>query len=121
MTSQERGRRILIVSSHPLFGAGLSRLLRKRQSPRVQAIDMASNTDEAVTALMTLTPDLVIVDYDDEAVKRKEFLAHFVEGKEAMRVVLVSLKEGGEVVVYDRHTLAPTQMEDWLEAALTSA
>jgi len=94
-------------------------LLRERQPLQVQVIGLANNTDEAMTALTTLTPDLVIVDYDDETVTRKEFLAHFVEGAGPLRLVLLSLKESSEVVVYDRRTLAPTQTEDWLEAALT--
>ncbi len=78
---------------------------------------MAASTDEAVSALTTLAPDLVIVDYDDEVINREQFLARFVEGEAPMRLMLVSLKEGGEAVVYDRRTLAPTQVEDWLEAS----
>jgi|CXWL01.1.fsa_nt_gi chemotaxis response regulator CheB len=111
-------RRALIVSSHPLFGEGLRSLLKERQSARVEVAAIAASTDEAVSALTTLAPDLVIVDYDDEVINREQFLARFVEGEAPMRLMLVSLKEGGEAVVYDRRTLAPAQMEDWLEAAV---
>ncbi len=113
-----RRQRVLIVSSHPLFGAGLRSLLQERQAPNVEVVGMAAATDEALAALAALKPDIVIVDHDDKAVNRKEFLARFVEGDRPMRVVLVSLKEGGEVVAYDRRTLAPTQAEDWLEASI---
>ena len=75
---------------------------------------MAFNTDDAVKSLAMLKPDIVIVDYDDQAVNRDEFLARFVEGAGPMRVVLVSLKETGPAVVYDRRTLAVSQVEDWL-------
>ncbi|MEK7324468.1 MAG: hypothetical protein AAB217_04320 [Chloroflexota bacterium] len=110
-------RRALIVSSHPLFSEGLRSLLKERRPARVEVVGMAASTDEAVSALTTLAPDLVIVDYDDEVINREQFLARFVEGEAPMRLMLVSLKEGGEAVVYDRRTLAPTQVEDWLEAS----
>ncbi len=118
MALAKRPRRVLLVSSHPLFSEGLRSLLQGRRATPVEVVGMAASTDEAVAALETLAPDLVILDYDDKAVNRKEFLARFVEGDRPMRVVLVSLKEGGEVVAYDRRTLAPTQAEDWLEASI---
>ncbi len=111
--------RVLIVSSHPLFGDGLRSLLKERRAAKVEVIGMAASTDEAAAALKTLAPDLVILDYDDEAVNREEFLARFVEGETPMRVVLVSLKETGQVVVYDRRAVAASQVEDWLSGLET--
>lgn len=113
-----RPRRALIVSSHPLFSEGLRSLLKERRPARVEVVGIAASTDEAVFALTTLAPDLVIVDYDDEVINREQFLARFVEGESPMRLMLVSLNQGGEAVVYDRRTLAPAQMEDWLESAV---
>ncbi len=118
MASVKTPRRVLIVSSHPLFGEGLRKLLRERRAAQADDVGLAASTEEAVAALETQAPDLVILNYDDKVVNRQEFLARFVEGDRPMRVVLVSLKEGGEVVVYDRRTLAPTQVEDWLEASI---
>lgn len=108
-------RRVLIVSSHPLFGQGLRRLLEERGEPEVRVVGMVSSVEEAVAALQTIRPDLVIVDYDDDRVNRDEFLARFVEGAGQLRVVLLSLKEGGsEAIVYDRRNLAAAQIDDWL-------
>jgi len=108
--------RILIASSHPLFAEGLRSLLHKRQQMDAIVVGMVSTIDDALDALKTLQPDLVIVDYDDHHVNRDEFLARFVEGEGRLRVVLLSLKEGGsEAIVYDRRTLAASQIEDWLE------
>src|SRR3970282_847313 len=108
-------RRVLIVSSHPLFGKGIQRMLETRQSGDVGVVGIVSSVEEAVRALEVLKPDLVVVDYDDGAVNRDEFLAHFVEGERQMRVVLFSLKEGGSnAIVYDRRTLAASQVDDWL-------
>jgi cytochrome c oxidase subunit 2 len=69
---------------------------------------------EALSALETHHPDLVIVDYDDKTINRDEFLNHFVAGKAPMQVMLVSLQESGQVVVYDRRTLTSAQAENWL-------
>ena len=111
-------RRILVASSHTLFREGLRSLLRSNYGSRVEIVGSASSTAEVLAAMETHAPDLVIVDYDDHAISRKTLLEHFVEGHGKTRVVLLSLKEGGEVVVYDRRTLAATQMEDWLEGEL---
>jgi cytochrome c oxidase subunit II len=109
-------RRVLIVSSHPLFGQGLRILLRERKEPEVEVVGIVTSVDEAVAAIDNVNPDLVIVDYDDDRVNRDEFLARFVEGARRLRVVLLSLKEGGsEAIVYDRRTLAASQIDNWLK------
>jgi cytochrome c oxidase subunit 2 len=79
-------------------------------------VGMVSTIDEALAAIQDLQPDLIVVDYDDERVNREEFLARFVEGVGRLRVVLLSLKEGGqEAIVYDRRSMAASQVEDWLK------
>lgn len=109
-------RRILIVSSHPLFGKGLQKLLQERYKEDVVVVGMVSTVDEASDAIETENPNLVIVDYDDEKVNREEFLTRFVSGARQLRVVLLSLKEGGsEAIVYDRRRLAAAQMDEWLK------
>jgi cytochrome c oxidase subunit 2 len=116
MNSQADPLRILIASSHPLFAQGISSLLQKRPEMDTEVVGMVSTINEALDALRNLHPDLVIVDYDDDQVNREEFLARFVEGEGRLRVVLFSLKEGGdEAIVYDRRTMDASQIEDWLE------
>lgn len=108
--------RVLIASSHPIFGEGLRSLLQKRGAADVVVLGLVSTINEALAALHTLHPDLIIVDYDDERVNRDEFLARFVEGEGRLRVVLLSLQEGGdEAIIYDRRSLAAAQIDDWLE------
>lgn len=108
--------RILIASSHPLFAQGINSLLDKRQEMDTEVVGIVSTIDEALGAIENLEPDLVIVDYDDDQVNREEFLARFVEGESRLRVVLFSLKEGGDqAIVYDRRTMAASQIDDWLE------
>lgn len=108
-------RRVLIASSHGLFGQGLRSLLKDRKEAGVEVVGMVSNLDEALVALDELNPDLIIVDYDDEKLNRDEFLARFVEGEKKLRVVLLSLQSAGEAIIYDRRTLAASQIDDWLE------
>jgi cytochrome c oxidase subunit II len=108
--------RVLIASSHPLFAKGLLSLLQKRQKAEVDVVGLVSTINEALAALQSLNPDLVVVDYDDEKVNRDDFLKHFVTGEGRLRVVLLSLKEGGdEAIVYDRRTLAASRIGEWLE------
>ncbi len=113
--NQPQKRRVLIASSHGLFAQGLRSLLRERQGEDVEVVGVVSDLAGAMDALEKLAPDLVIVDYDDDALNRDEFLARFIEGERKLRVVLLSLQGGKEAIVYDRRTLAAAQIDDWLE------
>jgi cytochrome c oxidase subunit 2 len=116
MTMQEQPtRRVLIASNHALFGQGLRRLLQERREAGVEVVGMVSSVDEALAALEQLHPDLIVVDYDDKSLNREEFLARFVEGETKLRVVLLSLQSPQEAIVYDRRTLAASQIDNWLE------
>ena len=108
-------RRVLIASSHPLFGQGLRSLLQAWQTIGVEVVGMVATLEQALEALERLNPDLIIVDYDDELLNWDEFLARFVEGEKKLRVVLLSLQSSSDAIVYDRRTLAASQMDDWLE------
>lgn len=112
---ESQSRRVLIASSHPLFGQGLVRLLNEKISVKVEVVGVVTNLDQALEAMRNLKPDLIIVDYDDDNLNRDEFLARFVEGEQKLRVVLLSLQSAKEAVVYDRRTLAASQIDDWLK------
>jgi cytochrome c oxidase subunit II len=115
-TKAGKSRRVLIASSHPLFAQGLRRLLQERQEKDLEVLGVVASLEESVDAIKNLQPDLVIVDYDDEVVNREEFLTHFIEGVGRLRVVLLSLKEGGDqAVVYDRRNIAASMIDDWLK------
>jgi len=112
-----RPKRVLIASSHALFGNGLRHLLETRWGDEVVVVGMVSTTEEASVALQTLAPDVVIVDYDDETLNRDEFLEDFVKAEGALRVVVLSLAEspaGAEAIVYDRRTMEASRIDDWL-------
>lgn len=117
--SQEPLRRVLIASANPLFARGLQKMVTQRWAGRNVEIRMAGSMEEAAAALEDWQPDLVIVDYDDVdrpgTIQRGAFLSHFISGERPMQVMLVSLRESGEVVVYDRRTLTPAEAEDWFD------
>jgi cytochrome c oxidase subunit 2 len=115
MPERLRPQRILIASSHALFGQGLRSLLLARQKADVEVVGMVSNLGEALAAIDMLEPDLVIVDYDDKALNREEFLARFVGSEKKLRVVLLSLQNPEEAIVYDRRTMQAAQIDRWLE------
>ena len=107
-------RKVLIVSANPLFREGLRNMYSKRWGALVGVVEISATMEETLTALETAKPDLVIVDYDDKTINRAEFLGQFVTGESPMKVVLVSLDEAGQMVVYDRKHMTPSQAEDWL-------
>jgi len=109
-----RPRRVLIVSANPLFREGLRKLYSDRWGNKALICGMLSSMSDALKALETDLPDLVIVDYDDKTINREEFMNRFVIGKTSMQVMLVSLQESGQVVVYDRRMMTFAQAENWL-------
>ncbi len=115
MPNPTRPQRVLIASSHALFGQGLRSLLLARQKSDVEVIGMVSDLEEALSAIDRLDPDLVVVDYDDKALNRQEFLARFVDSEKKLRVVLLSLHNPEEAIVFDRRTMAAEQVDRWLE------
>jgi cytochrome c oxidase subunit II len=114
LPKRARSQRVLIASSHPLFGQGLRSLLEARQRS-VEVIGVVSSIEEAMQALEKHRPDLVVVDYDDRLLNREDALARFFEGERKLRVVLLSLSDPQHAQVYDRRTLAAAQIDDWLE------
>lgn len=111
--SHAHARRVLIVSANPLFREGLRKLYAERWGEKSATVHMLTTLEEALPALET-RPDLVIVDYDDKTINREIFMKSFVAGEAPMQVMLVSLQESGQVVVYDRRTMTFAQAEDWL-------
>jgi cytochrome c oxidase subunit II len=111
---QESPQRVVIASANPLFGKGLEKLIKQRSPDSPVEIRMVSSMADTLESVELWRPDLVIVDYDDRTIDRHEFLNYFVSGDQPMQVMLVSLQASGAVVVYDRKSLTPEEMEDWL-------
>jgi cytochrome c oxidase subunit 2 len=72
-------KRVLIVSSHALFGQGIRSLLMERKQSEVEVVAVVSGLSDAIEALEIYKPDLVIVDYDDQSLNNEDIFAHFVD------------------------------------------
>ncbi len=89
-------------------------MILRKWKDRVVEIHLVESNEAVLEEMDSWSPDLIILDYDDKNISRSEFLQQFVIGNQPMQVMLVSLQSSGAVVVYDRRTLTPAQVEDWL-------
>ncbi len=110
----EISRRILIASANALFGKGLHKVYAERWNEQKVDVLTAKTMQETLAYLESHQPDVVVVDYDDKAINRDEFLNRFVTGEMPMKVILVSLASSEPVVIYNRLQLTAAQAEDWL-------
>ena len=115
MSGIKRLRRVLIASANPLFREGLRKVYIQKWARSAELVGITASVDETMSALEELKPDLVIVDHDDVAISQSEFLDRFIRGKSSIKVVLVSLNEAGQVVVYDRRQMTSEQAEEWFQ------
>ena len=67
-------RRVLIASATPLFRGGLRRAYLRRRGKHVQLVGIPATMGESLSALESLSPDLVIVYYDHKCRNQAEFL-----------------------------------------------
>lgn len=109
-------RKILIASANPLFSKGLQNILRQKKGEIKLEIKSTETMAGTINQLDIWRPDVVIVDYDDQAIDRKQFLSYFISRDIPLQVMLVSLKASGAVVVYDRKSLTADEVEDWLDS-----
>lgn len=106
--------RILLASANPLFREGLQKAYIARWGRSAHVVGTPSTLAEALETLHSLKPDLVIVDHDDLAINRREFLIGFLASDVPMQIVLLSLNSTEPVVIYRRQTLTAAQFEIWL-------
>jgi len=114
LSTQNSPRRVLIASANAFIRARLQKEYVKRWGANVRLVGTPSTLEETLVAMDALQPDLVIVDHDDVNINQAEFLNRFISGQSTVKVVLVSLNEAGQVVIYDRRQLDHAQADDWL-------
>ncbi len=110
----EKLQRILIASASPLFRSSLAHLMQKRHGA-LSEIREAKSFSQVEQLMAVWRPTTVLLDYDDVEIRREHFLDLFIESELPMQVLLVSLRENGRVVVYDRRFLTSDQAENWLD------
>jgi cytochrome c oxidase subunit 2 len=113
-SSSPNSNTLIVASANPLFGKGLFRLFKEHWGKESAAILLTTTLGETISAIDRYHPQLVIIDCDDKQMNRADFLNYFVSQEQPMQVVLVSLKETGAVVVYDRKMMPSNQIDQWL-------
>jgi DNA-binding NarL/FixJ family response regulator len=107
--------RVMIASSNPLFGMSLQSLLVNHYHLHQSNIIIISNTAEAILKMSQWNFSLIILDNADKQIDKVEFLNHFVEGSQSIQLMLVSLQSSGPAIVYERHSISPDQIIEWLD------
>ena len=113
-------QKVLIASANPLFGKGIERLLMSRNDSNDLEIRIAENSSVINQIYNEWQPQLIILDYDDQKIFRKDFLDKFIDSQFTSQVMLVSLEKSGSVVVYDRKMLTSEQANEWLKIPFRS-
>jgi hypothetical protein len=101
--------RVLIVSAHPLFAEGVRRLLNGQAG--VQVVGVLS-PDEAVLSLLSLSPDVVIVDAGNGA---QAVFARMLRENPGVKFISLTLDNNDINIYYQRHKQS-TGVEALMEA-----
>ena len=102
-------KRVLILSSHPLFGRGVESLLRKET--RLDIVGWEADIDKAVERIRELQPDVVILDSGDPT---PEVLRILREGL-GTKVIGLNLQDS-TMCVYRGEQRVVKRIEDLVEA-----
>ena len=112
-SSTEDTRRVLIVSSHPIFAQALARLVREA------GFTVLANVTDLQQALHLLHPDEpinIIVDYEDVQPREDDWLPLLQAGT-VRRVILLTLTNNEMIVHEQRHVshVTTTELKQALE------
>ena len=102
-------KRVLILSSHPLFGRGVESLLRKET--RLDIVGWEADIDKAVERIRELQPDVVILDSGDPT---PEVLRILREGL-GTKVIGLNLQDS-TMCIYRGEQRVVKRIEDLVEA-----
>jgi two-component SAPR family response regulator len=112
--------KVLIVSANGMFRAGIISLLKTRQDANQLEIIQADSMPETLRLLNEWQPELIILDHDDQKIQKEEFLNYFVRSQFTVKVLLISLLSNGSVVVYDRRSLLPEEVTEYLQLPISA-
>ncbi|NLE77921.1 MAG: response regulator transcription factor [Chloroflexi bacterium] len=105
--------RIFIVTSHPLFGEGVERLLR--QKVEVNIVGRASTVEGALQSLGALRPDVVIWESECPACRLTPAVSSILQEGAVSRVIALNL-QNNTMCIYSGERKEVTGTEDLFEA-----
>lgn len=108
-------RKVLLISGHPLFREGLTRVLRKTEA--YELVGVAGSVSEAVESAKETAPDVIVFDEAGPEADEQDLAA--LLRLAPSQLVKLSLSEP-EMTVISRKRVAKASVEDLL-AAVRSA
>lgn len=90
-------RRIFIVDDHALLRAGLRALLS--QDPDLEVVGEADNGHDAIRDIVTLTPDLVLMDISMRGMSGVETIVDVKRRNPATRVLVLTIHKADEYIL----------------------
>ena len=106
---------VLIASDNSIFRIGIVKLLSRRSDFASLDIHQVKDINDLIKKYSKLKPHLLIIDFDDKNFNKKQFLDSFFEDQHDSQLLLVSLKESGNVVLYNRKLFSTHQAHQWLQ------
>lgn len=110
------GDRVLIVSAHPLFREGITRLL----GDEVEVVGAVADWEEARAVIRQRRPHTVIVDHESAELKDTDLAPLLWSEMETLRVIYVTLA-GNEMIIHERRRITGATEADLLDAVETTA
>jgi DNA-binding NarL/FixJ family response regulator len=110
----ENYTKVLIASANSIFRNGIEKILSKRDDFNSLTIHKVTQLEELKKKYSKFKPNIVIIDFDDININKKQFMDSFVDEKRDTQLLLVSLQEGGNVVFYKRQVFSTDQALEWL-------
>lgn len=106
---------VLIASDNSIFRIGIVKLLSWRSDFASLDIHQVKDINDLIKKYSKLKPHLLIIDFDDKNFNKKQFLDSFFEDQHDSQLLLVSLKESGNVILYNRKLFSTLQAHQWLQ------
>jgi DNA-binding NarL/FixJ family response regulator len=105
--------RVLILSSHPLFGQGVESLLRREV--RLDIVGRETDIDRAVECIKELRPDVVIVDSGDPAGDPTPAVMRILREGVGVKVIGLNLQDN-TMCIYRGELRVVKEVKDLVEA-----
>jgi DNA-binding NarL/FixJ family response regulator len=106
-------KRVLILSSHPLFGQGVESLLR--QESRLEVVGREADVDQAMERIKELQPDVVVIDSADPAGDPTPALMCILREGVGIKVIGLNLQDN-TVCIYRGEQRVVREVKDLVQA-----
>jgi cytochrome c oxidase subunit 2 len=108
--------RVLIVSAHPLFREGITRLLRDQ----VEVVGAVADPQTARDLIRQHRPHAIIVDHESVELQEADLAPLLWPEIESLKVIYVTLA-GNEMIIHERRRITGATEDDLLRALEASA